>query len=383
MGFRFDFEKKKITQTGGIFIKAIPKEVNIFLNDKLVKKTDFFFGSALIENLLPKKYKVKIEKKGYFSWEKELEVEEKKVTEVKNLILFPAEINFSPIFKNVEDFWLSPDGKKMILKEKENETWTLKLYLIENKIKSHLLEKGDISKEEIEILNLKFIESSEKIEIETKIGEEIKNFYLYLAKPSQIREAEKIKVPESILCYYFKNNNSYFLEKSGFFFIGDLKFGINEKLNEIPVVLQKEDQCTIEIWKNFIFLQKKDLFLFNPETKSFEKLVEGIKGIKIAPDDKKIAFFSNSEIWLMEENGEKNFLNRISEKIESLEWINPNYLIFQSGSKIKISETDRRDKINIFEFPELFEGKLLFNYLDKKIYLLREGIVYQSEPILK
>ena len=57
-GYRFDIDSKKITQTGGLFLKIEPKQVEIYINGKLKKKTDFFFGSALIENLLPRKYKI-------------------------------------------------------------------------------------------------------------------------------------------------------------------------------------------------------------------------------------------------------------------------------------------------------------------------------------
>ena len=73
-GYRFDFETKKITQTGGLFLKVIPKQVEVFVDGKLTKKTDFFFGSALIENLLPKKYRVSVKKEGYLPWEKNLEI---------------------------------------------------------------------------------------------------------------------------------------------------------------------------------------------------------------------------------------------------------------------------------------------------------------------
>ena len=54
-GYRLDFENKKFTQTGGIFLKILPKQVEVYLDGKLRDKTDFFFGSILIEDLLPKK----------------------------------------------------------------------------------------------------------------------------------------------------------------------------------------------------------------------------------------------------------------------------------------------------------------------------------------
>lgn len=376
-GYRFDFEKKKITQTGGIFVKGQPKELKIFINGKFVKKTDFFFGSALIENLLPKKYKIRIEKEGFFPWEKELEVEEKKVTEIKNLILFPKNLNLYPIFKNISDFWFSDDGKKIILKEGEK-NWSLKFYSLENKVKSHLIDDKEISKEKAEILNLKFLENQTEIELEIKIGKERKKFLLDLTKTPQLREVQQIRVPENILCYQLKDGVSYFLENSGFLFKGSSNFENKEKLNEKPILAEKE--CSIENLGEFLFLKNgRDLFLFDSETKSFEKILDGVRELK-AFDSKKFLIFSNSEILILEK-GKKEFLNRFSEKIENLYWINENYFIFQTENKIKVSETDTRDKVNVFEILEIKVEKFFFNQKERKIYLLKDGTLFQSDPI--
>jgi len=61
------------------------------------KKTDFLFGSALVENLLPKKYQVEINKEGFYSWIKDLEVIEKRVTEAKGIVLIPRNLNFETV----------------------------------------------------------------------------------------------------------------------------------------------------------------------------------------------------------------------------------------------------------------------------------------------
>ena len=86
MGYRIDFDSKKIVQTGGFYFKVSPKNVQILIDEKIEKKTDIFFGSILIKNLLPKEYKVQIKKEGYLPWEKTLEIKERGVTEAKNKI---------------------------------------------------------------------------------------------------------------------------------------------------------------------------------------------------------------------------------------------------------------------------------------------------------
>jgi len=372
LGYRIDFEKKKITKTGGIFIKALPKEVEVSIDGKMKKKTDPFFGSLLIENLLPKKYKVKVEKEGYFPWEKELEVEEEKVSEAKNLILFPKNLSFYQILNGIDQFWILPNGRELVLKEKEGEKWVLKSYSLEKKLKSYLVSQDDFGKE-TEFLELNFGEP-DQIEITVKIKGEIKNFVLDLKKsPPQIKEKGEEKIPENAICFKKFGRDFYFFDKSGYLFKGE------EKLNEEPLNLT--ENCRLKIFDGLIFLESKGNLYFLKEGK-FEKIFENLKGIEVSPDSKKVAIFSDYEIWIFK-NGKIEFLNRFSEKIEKLYWFNENYLIFLSGGKIKISELDKRDKINVYELAEISGENFCFDQENKRIYFKRNDAIFESDPLLR
>jgi len=388
-GYRFDFEKKSLTQTGGFFLKALPKQAEIYINDKLVKKTDFFFGSALVENLLPKRYKVTVKKEGYHPWEKELEIKEKKVTEAKNIILFPKNPVFNILTKNVEDFWVSPDEKKIILYEKNNEGWVLKLYDLEKNIKSHLIDEKDISqKSTADFLDLEWSKDSKEIYLNVGIGEQEKSFTLKLDKiPPQLIERGITPIPEDIITSQTFNGDIYSLDKFGYL----LKNG--EKITENPFPVKPEIKYELNIFPEYIFLKEIDtLYLFNPDLKSFEKFFEGINNLKISPDNKKMVYFSNSEIWVLflRENisqpekkaGQKVFIIRLSEKIRDVFLLNSDYLIFNSGNNLKIVEIDDRDRINIINLAEFENPEIFFNQTDKKLYLLSEGNLYSSEKLL-
>jgi len=194
LGYRFNWNPSaggiKLTQTGGFGFKIQPKQVKIYIDGKLIKKTDFILGSALVENLLPKRYKVELKKEGYLTWEKNLEIEEKKVVEIKNIILFPENIDFVALSGGVENFWFSPDEKKLILLEKDNsfspsslleesseleeeneKGWSLKLYDLERNIKSHLISKADLNQNEVKLLNLEFSEDSREIYLDIETTE--------------------------------------------------------------------------------------------------------------------------------------------------------------------------------------------------------------------
>jgi WD40 repeat protein len=381
-GYRFDFEKKSLTQTGGLFLKVEPKQVEVYIDGKLVKKTDFFFGSALIENLLPRKYKIEIKKEGYFPWEKNLEIKEKEVIEAKNIVLFPENINFEILSKNVEKFWFSPDEKKIILLEKTEAGWSLKLYDLEKNVKSHLINENDVYAGGADLLNLGFSKNSKEISLEIGMKEQLKYFTLELDKVPPVLTEVKPPSPlqENIIAKQTFNGDLYYLDNFGNLFKNE------ERLTRESFPVKSETKYELKIFSNFIFLQEnKILYLFNPESKSFEKLFEGINDLKISPDGKKLVFSSNFEIWLFflsdekeKKAGEKLFISRVSEKIGDIFWLNSQYLIFNAGNKIKITEIDDRDKINIIDFAEFNNPKIFWNQNYKKLYLLSENNLWVS-----
>ena len=401
-GYRIDLENRKFTQTGGLFIKATPRQVDIYVDGKLEKRTDFFFGSVLVENLLPKKYNIEIKKEGYHSWEKALEIKERQVQEVKNVILFPQNVNFDLLSGQVERLWFSPDQRKIIMQEEEKLGWALKLYDLDKNIKSRLMAEEDIFVEGSELIDLTFSQDSKKIDLEIAAKEKIRYFVLELDKASPT--TTEITTPEPLgdesessslpIASARVNNDFYHLDGSGRLF----KNGA--ELTSQPFPVKQETEYVLSIFQNHVFLQETDaLYKFNNDSKNFEFFFDRIKSLRISPDNKKLAYFSEHEIWILflddksdppqKRSGEKTFLMRLSEEITDVFWTNDNYLIFAAGEVIKISEIDDRDKLNvvdIFETKKLPENgslaKIFWNQSDKKLYLLKEKSLYGSDVIL-
>ncbi|PIR01874.1 MAG: hypothetical protein CO031_00470 [Candidatus Nealsonbacteria bacterium CG_4_9_14_0_2_um_filter_37_38] len=421
-GYRFDFETKKVVQTGGFYFKVFPRNAEIYLNGKLKTKTSVLTSSTLIKNLLPKTYEIQIKKEGYHSWQKSLEIYEKQVTEAKNIILFPENPKFETLTKNVNNFWFSPDGKKIAIYElnypplattspsridkEPSPEWTLKLYELEKNIKSHLIGAKDIYSGGVDLLNLEFSQDSKEIYLNVGMKEQEKNFVLELNKfPPVLIKKETTSPPEDVITSQTFDNKIYYLDDSGYVFKADslplsLQERVGVKINEKSFPIQQETNYKLKILPDdYVFLQEKeDLYLFNPSSKSFEKFFDGILDLKISPDLKKLAFFSKSEVWILflkdnleqpiKKAGERVFLTRLSEKIGNVFWLNSNYLIFSSGSKIKIAEIDDRDKINIVDLAEFKEIKdagqpeIFFNQSDENLYVLSNEILYSSSPLL-
>jgi len=93
-GYTFDWENKKPVITGGFYFKSIPLRADIYLDSKLTGKTP-----TLINRLIPRDYQIKVTKDGYQAWQKKLRVNSGLVTEVKDILLIPA----NPAVKTVNE----------------------------------------------------------------------------------------------------------------------------------------------------------------------------------------------------------------------------------------------------------------------------------------
>lgn len=115
-GYRFDFEKKEVVKTGGLYFKVLPHNAQIYLDGDFKKKTSGLTGSVLIKDLLPREYQIEIRKTGYHSWQKNLAVKESQVTEAKHIILFPRNPNFALADKmpEIEASATSSDKQKVV-----------------------------------------------------------------------------------------------------------------------------------------------------------------------------------------------------------------------------------------------------------------------------
>src|SRR3990167_11307369 len=107
-GFKPDL-KKGIERTGLLVITSTPTGASVFLDGRLTAATD-----TNIAYLDPKTYKVRIEKEGYSTWEKDVEVIADLASEIKAL-LFPVAPAIKPLTTTgAQNPAMSPDGTKIV-----------------------------------------------------------------------------------------------------------------------------------------------------------------------------------------------------------------------------------------------------------------------------
>jgi len=348
-GYRINFSpeqgEKIITQTGGLFLKIQPRQAEVYIDGKLKENTDFLFGSLLVENLIPGKYAIEVKKEGYSSWQKTLEIKEKTVTEAKDIVLFLKDPGIKTLAENIQDFWFSPDQKKLIFKEEDEKGWFLTLYEPEKDLRSRLIKKNDISTKEVKLLDITFSEDSKEIIIQTEISKVKRYFTLDITMAGlNPKETEALEAGEKE------------------YIVGNYKF--------------KEENGTLYFSEN--------------NSDSFQELFSQVKGFEFSPEGKKLAYFSDYEIWTMfldnvaldKETGDRMFLMRLSEKIDNVFWLNSSYLIFNAGNTIKITEIDYRNRLNIIDFEEIKNPEIFWNENDKKLYIFSENTLSVTVPLL-
>lgn len=108
LGYTFDFEKRTISATGGIYLKSLPSGANIYLNDKPVGKTAKF-----IRRLTPKIYNIILTREDYYPWEKNLTVEPELVSKAGNVLLVPSNPQISLVATASADYsWFGAEAVK-------------------------------------------------------------------------------------------------------------------------------------------------------------------------------------------------------------------------------------------------------------------------------
>jgi hypothetical protein len=415
-GYRFDVKKMKFLETGGIYVKTLPGDATISIDDDYKNRTSGFSRDLLIQNLLPENHTIKIEKEGYHSWTKTLEVKEKKVTEAKYVILFPNDIPFTPIDNDVKNFYPYPDNNKILLLTVSNE---LLSYDTEKKETSKILSKTQTP---YNISDISFSATGRRALIKTSTGlhyllnlesstitliksmssktqnvifdSNIEGSFFYQANnliyriSADKQTAPKLFKKDKVEAFTVNGNDVYSLEK-GILYRDNTTLNINETFSKEP--FKTTSNIELLSMENEIFLieNKKTVYLFNKETKIFDKKIEAKSELKYTPFYERILFAADNELWLLLLKDAETpffakaystiFISRFSQNIGDIKWLNGDYFVYTLDNKVNIGEIDNRDHINSFDLPQSETTKVFFNGNTKKLFLLNKEELLTSE----
>lgn len=419
-GYRLDFQNLRVVQTGSFYFRVVPRSVEITIvperEGALQRKsdTDFLFGTSYVDNLIPDRYNVTVEKEGYHFWRKTLSITERRVTEMKNLVLIPTDPGLNLVGGKTTNIFPLPYRSEMAIKQSLNENdWRIILHHPENQSEKLLISSQDINDEPINIIS--FPGKKELIlDMETyylvvnpeKSGEFfiIENIESPILHP---QEANKVIILDdgNLISYDYVNNTSsiiaeevkifsvredgtiFWLSTEGFIFRN------GQRLRIVPFPLMEIGEYDFFLPnRSEIVIRENGTFYFLSDNSSFQEMFRSPRKPITSPDQRKVAYFDNHEIQILyldditdqpiKQYGESSFLTRFSGEIGNVYWLTNHYLIFNVGDEIKIMEIDDRDHINIVDLTSLTDPIIHFERSNNRLYILSDSNLFVSRKLI-
>lgn len=96
LGYKYDFVQNNFFKTGSFELKSnVPAE--IYINDELAGDTSFLTNSYSKSRLLPRTYRVRVEKDGFQTWQKLVKIEAGFLASFPRAILVPEDLDKSTV----------------------------------------------------------------------------------------------------------------------------------------------------------------------------------------------------------------------------------------------------------------------------------------------
>lgn len=286
-GYRYDWKKGEVKETGVLNIDAQPTDAEVYLNNvKQTKKLPIY-----LPNRAPGTYHIKIAKPGYKTWEKDITIESKKTTYIKSIVLFkealPVQIlgNYK---KTIISLSPAPDGRHLLVVSKQTtgDIYEIDLYNTATKLINSVL-RAKLDAPPI----ITWAPGNNFALVKTVTNKKVNKQIIDVDDPST---TPNFSFPTNL--NEIAATNNYTITK-----------------NENGLIVAKLENGTVKETKN---LPTQNVF-YNPQTKEW-------------------LTWSPWEIWTIYANGETALLNRTGEKIDFVLPLD-NFGILLLASKNKIT----------------------------------------------
>jgi hypothetical protein len=421
MGYRFDFENRKIVATGGIYVRTFPTAEQITVDSNIFEKPGLFANSIFVQSLLPKSHTVLIKKTGYYDYSKILEVQENQVTKLENVLLIKDNITFTNITDDVSFFSVAPNSHSIITGTSGTKNTTFNYFSLNNPTET----PKTFSVPQIGNASVKWSNDSNIALI--SLQNSVNTYYYFFdsttSKPTAIRLSYLDKNSELIdfnhqdpkIIFYVKDNTLYsasgnnslpiinnlisfkvsnsnivWLSTKGALLNSDFSGKLISQISAENFAVNTKKHYEILLIQGNTYLKDNDSLLeFNQAKKVFEEFpTPAISNyeILVSPDNKNLIFQNSDKILIYSSDitklgAEKTFEEIFSGiQITNLQWLNNDYIIFIANGKAIISEIDYRGNINFITFPQTTLS-MFFNQQTGKLYILSGNSILVSEKI--
>lgn len=359
-GARFDLKNWEIVQTGGIYLKTEPPDVDIQMNGKSVKnKSGLLQSGTLINNLKPGTYEIFIRAQDYHPWEKEIRVASSSVAVFDGIILFPRE---------KAELVASPTDKFLL--ELKNETVSnsqlVELSSLFNQLKNRQLR----------------LSGSAPINKILPYPYNDRKFIVMTDRALYTLDTEKrtvFQVSPRARDFAFAGNEVFWFDDKGLFNFSLILRGQSQ--------IDLPQELKVAEWNRIAFsssgetaaILKKDseLIIWDRSTGKITKLGRGIAHFIFSPDSKKIAFATETgslNVYGIKDGAEvqKYILENVSAPwtgIEGISWHEDNNYLFleDNESKLYFVEVNNYPPINVVEAATRIKN-FVYSKSDSSLY---------------
>lgn len=421
LGYRIDFEHRQIVATGGIYVRTFPTADQIIVDSKIKQKPGMFNGSIFAQSLIPKDHSVLVTKDGYFDYYKVLPVKKNKVTKLESVLLIKKELAFSALAENINLFSMAPNGRDIAAFSWNDKGVTLKYFPVDNasQTKEFSVAKSgkansvkwadDSNRALIEIQNsqglvyylfdpqkqaqnIVYLSALDKfcqsISFDPQNSQQI--FFIKNKSLYSLKNNTATLVIKNVLAYKIFGSSITWLSTKGAFLKSDLSGKLQEELlPETPSLTTQKVYDILSIANKTYLRENDNLYLYNSSSKTLENLGISMPGyqLSLSPNSQTLAYYNEKNIYLYsfdplaEKNNVKIFTAENGERISKLFWINKDYLVFNSGNRIIVSEIDYQGNINAVEIKQAESPEILFNTADQKLYIFSNNTLVSSERL--
>ncbi len=396
-GYRLNWQwplnfNQLLTKTGMLIVETNPKDVNIYLEkdtgglfaQKEIKNN--FQTPAKIQNLLPGKYILSLEKSGYWPITRNIEIFPNQTTNLSNIFLFKRALPLNIYSSEKEEIIANEKKDKIIFLETSkfinlsneeiiylNQNYPT-IYLNNNTLVNNY-NLYNLDKNEI-IINLQDIIEENYLNIYV----DLKNYKLYYNTDKKIvyinfNNQEKNTLLEgdnnNILDFVIKNKQVYTIEENNnnYYLISyDETSLLRQKSLSLPMgnySFYYKEHNFINLYDN---LNKRLILTYNNQQKTINQ-VDNWQWF-----DNNLLWQTNNEIYRYNLlNNKTSLLVRLSKNISSYIWQSKdNYLIYSSDNAIYILyfKEKRNDLIEILRTQNI--GPLFINNNQNILYFYAE-----------
>lgn len=429
-GYVLDFRNRGFTSTGGIFIKTSQSGARVFINTEPAAETSFISYGALVTNLVPKRYAIRVEKDGYRPWQKVARVPDREVLEFRDVFLPPASITPTAVFRTPRELptrVAALKGRGEVAVESGRPDQPFSVFAVDLKERlarvnfpnvtrwfwddvsqnfvigrmsdgrmrwSRLAGSpdGPAAEEPFAFRGLPAEFSAESVQPHpSQPGE----FYFFASGALFLQGRSSVPVPiaEQIHAYAVTRERIYFLSRNGFFVESNLNGEESKILGRKGLFLRDDEPARIiaaPAGAIAVLDSAGGLFLYQPGRDQELQLISGsVRGVDFAANGDRMLYWDEHRFWIywLEDNPRQPFdLARAKKQVfysEAL--IAAAYLdaigahIFFAGEDgIRMAETDDRGGVNAYA---LVEEPVTTFVLDKKelsIFWLKDSLLFRA-----